>query len=41
MKIILTELIANKKHFVLGNSNDQRRKIFKQLGKNTKYSSDQ
>ena len=33
MKIILTELIANKENFVLGNSNDQRGKIFKQLGK--------
>ena len=40
MEIILSELIANKKNFVLGNSNDQRGKIFK-LVKNTKYSSDQ
>ena len=38
MKIILTELIANKK-IILGNSYDQRGKTFKQVGKNTKYSS--
>ena len=39
MKIILTELIANKKKIILGNSYDQRGKTFKQVGKNTKYSS--
>ena len=33
MKIILTELIANIKKFVLGNLNDQRGNIFKPLGK--------
>ena len=31
MEIVLTELLTKK--FVLGNSNDQRGKIFKQLGK--------
>ena len=40
MKIILTELIANKKKFVLGNSNDQRGKILNNWVKNAKYSSD-
>ena len=40
MKIILTELIASKKNFVLGNFFDQRGKILKNWVKNAKYSSD-